>query len=238
MKPHRLFASNLRDELWLLAGGLFGGSLYFYTENTALGITQASNVAFIVSTSPLLTTILSLIIYKNEKASKGLIYGSFIALFGVALVVFNGSVILKLSPVGDLLSFVAALSWAFYGLIIKKMATRYPTVFITRKIFFYGILTILPTFLIHPLDPNLSLLLQPEIGFNLLFLGVIASLICFVLWNVTLKKLGPILTSNYIYLVPLITMIASSLILDEKITPIALGGALCILCGVYWAEKR
>ena len=96
ISPKHLFADNLKDELWLVAGGVFGGSLYFFTENTALGITQASNVAFIICTAPLLTTILSLIFYKSEKATKGLIYGSLLALIGVGLVVFNGSVVLKL----------------------------------------------------------------------------------------------------------------------------------------------
>jgi len=73
ISPKRLFAGNWKDELWLMAGGFFGGSLYFFTENTALGITQASNVAFIICTAPLLTTILSLLFYKSEKATKGLI---------------------------------------------------------------------------------------------------------------------------------------------------------------------
>lgn len=176
--------------------------------------------------------------YKSEKASKGLIYGSLLALMGVGLIVFNGSFVLKISPIGDLLTLLAALSWAFYSLIIKKMAGRYPTVFITRKIFFYGVLTILPAFLLHPLQPDTAVLLQPGVLFNLLFLAVLASLICYVLWNVVLKQLGTVRASNYIYLNPLVTMIASSLILDEKITLVALGGAACIVCGVYWAEKK
>lgn len=238
ISPRRLFTNHWKDELWLVAGGIFGGSLYFFTENTALEITQASNVSFIICTAPLLTTILSLLFYKNEKATKGLIGGSLLALAGVGLVVFNGSVVLKISPVGDLLTLLAALSWAFYSLIIKKMAGRYPTVFITRKIFFYGVLTILPAFCIHPLRSDFSMLLQPTVLLNLLFLAVLASLICFVLWNVVLKQLGTVRASNYIYLNPLVTMVASALILQENITPIALAGAACILLGVYLAEKK
>ena len=238
ISPKHLFADNLKDELWLVAGGVFGGSLYFFTENTALGITQASNVAFIICTAPLLTTILSLLFYKSEKATKGLIYGSLLALIGVGLVVFNGSVVLKLSPVGDLLTLLAALSWAFYSLVIKRMTGRYPTVFITRKIFFYGVLTILPAFLIHPWNFDIARLLEPAILFNLLFLGVLASLICFVVWNVILKQLGTIRASNYIYLNPLFTLIGSAFLLGERLTMVALMGAVLILGGVYWAGKR
>ena len=238
ISPKHLFADNLIDELWLVAGGVFGGSLYFFTENTALGITQASNVAFIICTAPLLTTILSLLFYKSEKATKGLVYSSLLALIGVGLVVFNGSVVLKLSPVGFLLTLLAALSWAFYSLVIKRMTGRYPTVFITRKIFFYGVLTILPAFLLHPLQPDFDVLLQPLVLSNLLFLAVLASLICYILWNVVLKQLGTMRASNYIYLNPLVTMVASVLILHEQITWITLMGAACIILGVYLAEKK
>ena len=174
----------------------------------------------------------------SEKATKGLIYGSILALIGVGLVVFNGSFVLKLSPVGDLLTLLAALSWAFYSLVIKKMTGRYPTVFITRKIFFYGVLTILPAFLLHPLQPDFDVLLKPVVLSNLLFLAVLASLVCYVLWNVVLKQLGTVRASNYIYLNPLVTMVASVIILHEQITWITLLGAGCIIFGVYQAEKK
>ena len=58
------------------------------------------------------------------------------ALIGVGLVVFNGSFILKINPLGDFLSLIAALMWAFYCLILKQLDSRYSTAFITRKVFF------------------------------------------------------------------------------------------------------
>lgn len=238
ISPRKLFADNWKDELWLLWGGVTGGSFYFFTENTALEITLATNVAFIVCTAPLLTTILSLLIYKKEKATAGLVGGSLLALAGVALVVYNGHFILKISPLGDFLTLLAAFSWAFYSLIMKKMSGRYRTTFITRKIFFYGILTILPAFILHPWQFSLSGLWQPAVWMNLLFLGVLASLVCFVVWNIILKQLGTVQASNYIYLNPLFTLIGSAVLLDEQFTVMSLMGAMLILGGVYWAGKR
>ena len=150
LSPRKWFADSWRDELWLLAGGVTGGSLYFLTENTALGVTQTTNVAFIVCTTPLVTTLLSLWICRKEKPARSLLLGSVLALAGVALVVMNGRFVLKLSPLGDFLSLLASFSWAFYSLIMNKMNGRYPTVFVTRKIFFYGVLTILPAFILQP----------------------------------------------------------------------------------------
>lgn len=238
ISPRKLFADNWKDELWLLLGGVTGGSLYFFTENTALEITLATNVAFIVCTAPLLTTILSLMIYKKEKATRGLIGGSVLALIGVALVVYNGQFVLKISPLGDLLTLLAAFSWAFYSLIMKKMANRYRTTFITRKIFFYGVLTILPAFLFRPWQFSFSGLLQPSVLLNLLFLGVLASLICFVVWNMVLKQLGTVRASNYIYLNPLFTLVGSAAFLGERLTIMALIGAVFILGGVYLAGRK
>ena len=238
ISPRKLFADNWKDELWLLWGGVTGGSFYFFTENTALEITLATNVAFIVCTAPLLTTILSLLIYKKEKATAGLVGGSLLALVGVALVGYNGHFILKISPLGDFLTLLAAFSWAFYSLIMKKMSGRYRTTFITRKIFFYGILTILPAFILHPWQFSLSGLWQPAVWMNLLFLGVLASLVCFVVWNIILKQLGTVRASNYIYLNPLFTLIGSAVLLDEQFTVMSLMGAMLILGGVYWAGKR
>lgn len=238
ISPRKLFADNWKDELWLLWGGVTGGSFYFFTENTALEITLATNVAFIVCTAPLLTTILSLLIYKKEKATAGLVGGSLLALVGVALVVYNGHFILKIPPLGDFLTLLAAFSWAFYSLIMKKMSGRYRTTFITRKIFFYGILTILPAFILHPWQFSLSGLWQPAVWMNLLFLGVLASLVCFVVWNIILKQLGTVRASNYVYLNPLFTLIGSAVLLDEQFTVMSLMGAMLILGGVYWAGKR
>ena len=238
ISPRKLFADNWKDELWLLWGGVTGGSFYFFTENTALEITLATNVAFIVCTAPLLTTILSLLIYKKEKATAGLVGGSLLALVGVAVVVYHGHFILKISPLGDFLTLLAAFSWAFYSLIMKKMSGRYRTTFITRKIFFYGILTILPAFILHPWQFSLSGLWQPAVWMNLLFLSVLASLVCFVVWNIILKQLGTVRASNYIYLNPLFTLIGSAVLLDEQFTVMSLMGAMLILGGVYWAGKR
>ena len=238
ISPRKLFANNWKDELWLLWGGVTGGSFYFFTENTALEITLATNVAFIVCTAPLLTTILSLLIYKKEKATAGLVGGSLLALVGVALVVYNGHFILKISPLGDFLTLLAAFSWALYSLIMKNMSGRYRTTFITRQIFLYGILTILPAFILHPWQFSLSGLWQPAVWMNLLFLGVLASLVCFVVWNIILKQLGTVRASNYIYLNPLFTLIGSAVLLDEQFTVMSLMGAMLILGGVYWAGKR
>ena len=234
----RLFADNWKDELLLACAGVFGGSLYFLTENTALGITQASNVSFLLCGTPILTTVLSKIFFRNEKISRLVYVGSAVALVGVAMVVFDGAKTLSISPKGDLLTLAAALSWGFYSVIIRKMEKRYDTPLITRKVFFYGLVTILPTFIFNPPEPLLLLNSRATVWLNLIFLSIMASLVCFMTWNVVLKHIGVVKSSNYLYLNPVITCVASAIVLGEKITPVAVTGALCIMAGVWLAGRK
>lgn len=232
----KLMANTWRDEGLFLLAGLTGGSLYFISENSALEITMASNVSLIVCTTPVLTVLLSSFFFK-EKLRKGFIAGSLVALSGVTLVVFNGSVFLKLNPLGDCLTLLAALSWAFYSLILRQMGNKYSTLFITRKVFFYGLITMILYLPFAPSSFHLERLCYPLVYGNLLFLGIVASMLCYLSWNACVRIIGVSRASNYLYINPLVAVWASHLFLSEPITPTALLGAGLIIGGVYIVEK-
>ena len=237
ISPKKLFCDTLKDELVVLLLGIFGSSLYFLTENYALKLTVANDVSFIVCTTPLVTVILALLLLKSVKASFPLAIGSVLALLGVALVIFNGHFVLHLDPLGDLLALAAATSWAIYSLVMKNFASHYSPFFITRKVFFYGLITILPVFAVHPWTIPFAQLFTPEIGFNLFYLGVVASFVCFAAWAWVITRLGALRASNYIYFNPVTTVIASALVLNERMTPIAYAGSALILVGVFVVNK-
>lgn len=233
----RLRARDWRDEGWFALAGVAGGSLYFLTENTALGITLASNVSLLVSVSPVLTVLLLALFYRYRLRARMWV-GSAAALVGVALVVFNGSFLLRINPLGDMLSLSAALSWAFYCLILRKVGGRYPSLFVTRKVFFYGLLSMACYFLFDPLTWKGEALARPAVWMNLLFLGLVASMLCFLMWNVAVKAIGAERAAPYLYVNPLVTMLTASLVLDERITWAAVAGCVLIIGGVYWTERH
>ena len=229
---------RFKDELMFAAAGITGGSMYFLTENMALQITLVSNVALLLTTSPIMTVLLSRLFFRRtEPFGRPVVLGMLVALAGVALVVYNGNFILQIRPWGDLLTLTATLMWAFYNIVLKKIDRRYTTLEITRKVFFYGLATLLPVFFFTPLRLDAELLLRPAVWGNLLFLGLVASLFCFVIWNMAVKRLGTVRTNNYIYFVPLVALASSALVLHETVTVVALAGAVLILGGVYAAEK-
>ena len=232
------FCKSLKDELLMVLLGISGGSLYFLLENTALLYTQASNVAIIIAATPLLTMLAVNLLNRGKEANRQLYLYSLLSLLGVALVVFNGNFVLKLNPLGDFLTLGAALTWVIYSIILAKVEGHYPLLMITRKIFFYGIITLLPYFLYEPLEITSAILMRPIVWSNLLFLGLVASLICYATWNISIKQLGTVTATNYLYINPIVAMITAHIVLGEKITPLAIVGAIFILVGVYLAERK
>jgi drug/metabolite transporter (DMT)-like permease len=225
-----------RTELQFFGLGLCGVTLYFLAENYALHYTQASNVGLLVSSAPLLTALFSHYITHDERLNLRFAVGSLIALLGVAVVMFNGSVILQLNPLGDILALLAGAAWALYCLQLRVMGSRFGYLYLTRQVFFYGLLTMLPALWFSNYRLDLGLWLTPAQGGNMVFLGVIASALCYVAWNKAVGLIGAVKASNYIYLIPIVTMATAVLVLGEKLTWVGLTGAAFILFGVYYAE--
>lgn len=232
------FCKSLKDELLMVLLGISGGSLYFLLENTALVYTQASNVAIIIAATPLLTMLTVNLLDRGKGASKRLYGYSLMSLAGVALVILNGNFVLKLNPIGDLLTFGAVVTWVIYSMIIAKVQERYSSWMITRKIFFYGVVTLLPYFLIEPWDVTWEMMSKPMVWGNIAYLGVLASLGCYMTWNIVIKRLGAVDATNYLYINPIVAMITANLLLGERITPLAIAGTALILVGVYLAERK
>ena len=237
---HRRFlADSWKDEAKMALLGITGGSLYFYSENEAMNFTTTTNTSLIVCSCPLFATLLVRMVYKDSSRIHIVqLLGSLLAFVGMIIVVLNGRFVLHLSPVGDALAFTACMCWAIYSLLMKSVSNHYGAAFITRKVFFYGVLTILPYYLFIPGFPPIEVFSRPQVFGNLLFLGCLASMICFLTWNWCISKLGTVKATNWVYFNPITTMIFASWVLDEKITPYFLVGATCILLGMYVADKK
>lgn len=228
-----------QDEGLMVLLGITGGSIYFLAENAAMLYTTATNTSLIVCSCPLFTMLLVALVYRrSERFTRVQVTGSLLACMGMAAVVLNGHFVLHLSPLGDLLAFAACLCWALYSLLIKMVTVRYSTQFITRKVFFYGLLTIIPYYIIYPQFPSLDIILSPQVLCNLLFLGVVASMLCFLIWNWIIRKLGAVEATNWVYVNPVSTIFFAWWLLQEQITPWFLVGTFLILTGMYLCDRK
>ncbi len=237
MSHKKLWSNSLRDEALFILVGVTGGSIYFLAENTALEYTLTTNVSLLTSTSPLITSLLVGILYKSERPNRGMLVGSFIAFIGVGCVIFNSSFNVEIRPLGDILSIAAAFSWSIYSLVLRRLNVVYDLWFITRKTFFYGIITAIPFAVSEGSMDICSLIDSPAVIGNMLFLGIGASMIAYYFWANIVKQLGAVKANNYMYLQSIFTLIISALVINEHISAVGIMGC-CLILGGLWVGDR
>lgn len=237
--PHKLKSNNKKEELYFASAGLCGITLYYLCENVALTYTLASNVGVIISIAPFFTALFNFIFLKGEKPQLRFFVGFIIAMVGIYLISFSSDTTLQLNPLGDILAVIAAIIWAAYSTITKKVSTfGYNTLQTTRRSFFYGLIFMIPILFIMDFKLDLGRFMHMKNYLNILYLGLGASAMCFVTWNCAVKILGSVKTSVYIYMVPVITTITSVIILHEQITWIAACGIILTLIGLFVSESK
>lgn len=237
--PKWMPVRSLKEELFFALGGITGLTLYFLLENVALTYTLATNVGVIVSVAPMLTALLAQLVIREEKLSGVFFVGFAVAMAGILMISFNGGFALNISPLGDILAGLAALSWAVYSVLSKRISgSGHSIILITRRIFFYGILFLIPCAGVMGFSPNWGRLRDPVIAGNLLFLGLGASALCYVMWNAAVKQLGAVKTSAYIYAIPAITFLSAALILKEPVSLTSVCGTALTLAGLTLSEWK
>ena len=223
--PKPLLPKSWKSELPFIGAGLTGLTLYFMLENFALSYTFASNVGIIIAAAPMFTALLMWACRRTARPRWTFFAGFVIAIAGIAL--------------GDLLTLGAAFSWGAYGVLVEVVQPQgYTDLQATRKIFFWGLVFTIPFVFINHLDVSLARFAAPEMLFNVLYLGLGSSALCFVFWNKATACIGTVATNVYIYLTPVVTVIASALFLGEPIRPAGLGAIALILLGLWLSQRE
>ena len=237
MNHKKMKLKDRKHEWYFIGAGITGITLYFLFENIALTYSTASNIGILLACVPFMTGILSYFIMK-EPLNRAFFIGFVFTIIGIYIINFNGQVVLKLNPLGDFLAIIAGFILALYCIFLRKIEQyEYDTIQTTRRIFAWGILFMIPVLILMGYDPKLEIMTKPVYLANFLYLGIGACAVCFVTWNIALKMLGVVKTSMYLYLNPVITIIASAIILKERITWIAILGTIFILLGLIISQQ-
>ncbi len=240
--PHRLRSESWRDEGIFVLLGLTGASLYFIAENTAIKLLPVADVTFLTcGTTPIFIAMISAVFLPKESkfTYKHAIF-TILALSGVGLVVYSGSKGMSFSALGDALAIGSALIWGVYLLFLKLVDGRYPTLFISRKIFFYGMITLIPFLFITDagtISGTFEAFRMPKVWSILLFLGIVASMLCYSMWNFAIKNIGTLKTSYYLYVNPVVSLICAITILGERVQAMGVVGCIIIISSVYMLQR-
>lgn len=232
IKPPKTVKLNLKKDLNIILSGFFGIFLYYIVENSATNLTQASYVSIIVSTIPLITSILAHYFNRDEKFTAIQILTFILAFSGITIVILEGSSLDEGLLSGNLLALLGAFIFSFYNIFLKKIDPTVHPLEKARKIIFYGLIFIILIFLFTGDKGIPSEVFQIKYILNIVFLGTIASSMCILLWGYSITGIGTVKTSRYIYLAPLITSIASNIVLHEQFTLYKILGMVLIIAGM------
>lgn len=233
--PPRLKFEGLKRELMYAVAGLFGVTLYFFLEITALQYTKAANVSVIFATSPFFCGILSMFSKKADKPKLNFFVGFLLAITGIMLITFEHGITFDINVKGALFAVGSAFAWGLYSLLTKTIGTYgHNVIQTTRRIFMYGLIFMIPTVFVYDVNfQHIRLLADTEMLFNLLYLGLCASGICFLTWSHATNSLGPVRATTYIYGTPLVTVVFSLIFLKNQTLTFQLFlGAALIIAGL------
>ncbi len=239
LKPKLYLPKSFREEMGFVFIAMFGMFFYYVFENYAIGKTDGTNVSIIISFVPILTTLASAFFTKKTKITPLILFGFAIAISGVVMVVFNGTVTFDFDPLGYLLAFGAAGCWTVYSVLLEKYLEKFNSIIITRRMLVYTLIPLTPmTFIIDGI-PNMKAFAEtPVLIACIALLGIFGGSLCYHWWNKATKNLGVVITTNYLYISPFITMVFAFFATYTPINPMGLCGAVLILLGVVLSDLR
>lgn len=222
-----------RDVPYLVLLGVIFFTIFPVTFNTGLRLTEASRGALMLATMPLWSVLLARMA-TGEHLSFRQICGVLLAFAGVGVVfaerglTFVGT---SLSLAGDALMLVTAICGAVYGVLAKRMLTRYRALSVTAYTMMFGTLLLMPfTFLEDPCSALARM--RTDTVMLVLFLGIFGGAIGYFLWTFALTRLSPTQVAVYINLNPMIATLLGVTLLAEKLTGIFVAGFAAVLAGV------
>lgn len=225
----------VKDILLLFASSFFGIVLYFIFENTGLKYTTASNGSIIVAAVPIFTLITESLFYKF-KITPRVISCVIISVAGVFLVIFEKGLDFSTGYTkGNLLMIGAMVTWVIYTIICKSLAGKYNGIVITAYQMGAASILFIP-FIIPDIKQWHALSVYSLV--NLLYLALFCSALAYYLYNVAVKGLGATVSSMFLNLIPVVSIIGGLLVLNETVSFIQIGGMLLIMVSLVFVRGR
>lgn len=216
----------------LVVLGILGVFIHQVLQATSLLTINASSAGWLISFSPIFTVLLS-VLFLHEKMDVKKALGMLVAITGVFIVTTtrSGHSFEFALNIGFILMILSTLNWAVYSILLKKLGIPYPALVITFYMSLIGFVLTLPFMIRNRGWESIPLLTQTEWA-HLLFLGIFVSGIGYWYWGKALEVLDASRVSIFIYLEPLVTLIAAIILLHEKFILISAAGGIIIMIGV------
>jgi drug/metabolite transporter (DMT)-like permease len=229
---------QLKDFPRIIAAALFGVALNMLTFFKGLSFTSPISAAVIMVTTPIIVLILSAIIMK-EKMIKRKIFGILLGLFGTGFLILYGKSIGNAAnaPLGNLLVFINAVSYAFYLIIVKNLMDKYNAFTFVKWIYTFGLLMVLP-FGWSEYQEIQWTTIPTYILWEIVFVVLFTTFFTYLFNLVSMRELKPTTVSVFIYLQPLFATVFAMSLGKDELTWVKIISAVLIFTGVYLVTKK
>lgn len=226
----------LKDILLLSASSLFGIVLYFLFENMGLKYTTASNASIIVAAVPIFTLVTESLFYKFKITARVTVCVA-VSVIGVVLVIFeSGSLDFSNNSLkGNLLMICAMVVWVIYTIICKSFTNKYRGIVVTTYQMIAASILFIP-FIIHEI-PQWNGLSAYSFA-NLLYLALFCSALAYYLYSFSVKFLGATISSMFLNLIPVVSIIGGVLVLRESVSVLQISGMLLITLSLIFVRGK
>ena len=222
----------------MLLCATMGVALYNTLIYIAAHSTAAVNIALLNETTPLFIMLLA-VIFLKEKFSRWTVFGISMTVIGVAFLLCRGSANNLTSlqfHLGDLWVLGAALIFGIYSLQLKRRPIELKLMTFTLVTFILGWLMLLPIFVWETVTSN-AITYTPKMILEIVYLGVMASIIAFLAWAKAVQIIGPSRAALIYYMIPVYSGTLGSIFLNEPLTYVHIVSFFLIICGIYLANR-
>lgn len=229
---------NRKDLLVLFGCSFFGVVINQILFLAGLNLTSPINSSIIISTNPIFAFVFAAFILKERITFlKG--SGLAIGLSGVLLLILqNGTPDIGSSTfLGDVITLINTISWAFYTVIIKRMLEKYHPVTVLKWTFFFGMFTTIPAGYKQWSTMDWSSI-PLHIWLGIVFIVVFATYLGYLLISFGLRRLSPTIVSTYTYTQPVLAAYIASMMGQDHIDIVMIISALLIFAGVFVVSRQ
>lgn len=216
-----------KDHFYFFLIGAVGIGLYFYFENWSIDLLPPSTASIVLAAIPIITLVAESVIYKKPITMRNLVLFTtsligiiFTSGFNIEALMASGEML------GYVLIFLAVIAWVMYSMFSKPVLGKYSFITIIKYQFLYGTVVFIP-FLFF--ENNLWSQMTNVHIYHILFLGIVASVIGFLCYNIAMDYLGISEASIFINFMPVVTIIFSFIFLGDVVTINQIVGSILII---------